>query len=336
MADGGLRQLPWRLWRRLRGLLSRRDRLIARVRAGKAARAASPDVYRDQPRLSLILLSFNHRDNAAAIAAGLRRTIADELIVCDDGSIDGAEREWQHHLSRPNDFLIRSNDVHDSRAYNRAVDLARGEIVCLLQDDDLPPDSGAWAEQALDLFDRYPRLAVLGGHQGWQLDLSAPSEKVRAREVYGYREERKWAYVRDIPFRDPASGGPFMFVQGVSIGPVFYRRAAYQALGGFNLAYSRPGEVGMLVDHELSLRAWLAGHQVALYGPVPFRRYVGGQGTVLFGRETRERNLARSFALIQQQYRDQVPAIDALAAELNQQLAAGGVESPAGAHPRPN
>lgn len=304
-------------------MFSRRERLIARVRADKAARAVSPHTYSERPRLSLILLSFNHRDNVGAIAEGLRRTIAEELIVCDDGSVDGSEREWQRLLSRPNDFLIQSNDVHDSRAYNRAVGLARGEVVCILQDDDIPPESGAWAAQALDLFNRYPRLAVLGGHQGWQLDLSAPSDKVRAREVFGYREARKWTYARDIPFRDAASGWPFMFVQGVSIGPIFYRRDVFLSLGGFNLDYSLPGEVGMLVDHELSLRAWLAGHHVALFGPVPFRRYVGGQGTLMFGQATRERNLAHSFAMIQRQYGDRAPAIDAMVDALNQSLAQG-------------
>jgi hypothetical protein len=109
-------------------------------------------------------------------------------------------------------------------------------------------------------------------------------------------------------------------VQGVSIGPIFYRRDVFLALGGFNLEHSAPGEVGMLVDHELSLRAWLAGHQVAVYGPAPFRRYVGGQGTMMFGRETRERNLSRSFILIQQQYADRVARIDSEAAALNQAL----------------
>jgi hypothetical protein len=111
-----------------------------------------------------------------------------------------------------------------------------------------------------------------------------------------------------------------MFVQGVSIGPIFYRREVFQSLGGFNLDYSEPGEVGMLVDHELSLRAWLAGHQVAVCGPLPFRRYVGGQGTVMFGAETRARNLLRSFARMQREYGDRVAAIDAAADALNGSL----------------
>jgi len=309
-----------RAWRRLQRALDPQQRLIARVQARKRERAEQ-FAYIEHPKLSLIVLSFNHRANINPIVDGLRRTIAEEIIVCDDGSIDGSEVAWQRRLERPNDFLIRSNDIHDSRAYNRAAALARGQFICVLQDDDIPPDSGAWVEQALALFDIYPRLAVLGGHQGWILDLSTPSPKVNARAVYGYREAKKWAYVRDIAYQDPETAIPMMFVQGVSIGPIFYRRDVFNRLGGFNLAYSAAGEVGMLVDHELSLRAWNAGYQVAVYGPAPFRRYVGGQGTVMFGRETRERNLTRSFERMQREYRDSIMNIDAAAAALNAQLA---------------
>lgn len=304
------------------GLLDAFDpqkRLIARVREAKQAQLAGPP-YLERPRLSLILLSFNHRGNIPALAAGLAASGADEVIVCDDGSIDGSERDWQQRLTRPNDFLIRSNDIHDSRIYNRAADLARGDLIAILQDDDLPPASDEWVRDALALFERYPQLAVLGGHQGWSLDFTKPPDRVHRRAVYGYREAQRFGYAQDIPFRDPASHRPFMFVQGVSIGPIFYRRHVYRELGGFSLDYSVAGEVGMLVDHELSLRAWLAGYHVAVYGPAPFRRYVGGQGTLMFGGETRARNLMRSFERLHGCYGARAAGIDATADALNAQL----------------
>lgn len=310
-------------WRRIKERFDPQAQIVARVRAAKQARAAAPLRHLDRPRVSLIVLSFNHCGNVAAIVDGLRRAPADELIVCDDGSLDGADREWQRLLTRPNDFLIRSNDIHDSRIYNRAASLARGEIIAVLQDDDIPPASAEWLDQALALFERYPKLAVLGGHQGWTMDFSAPSTTVRWHAVYGYREAKRFAYARDIPYRDPVSAVPFMFVQGVSIGPIFYRRDVFLALGGFNLDYSAPGEVGMLVDHELSLRAWLAGHQVAVYGPAPFTRYVGGQGTVMFGRDERERGLSRNFSRLQAEYGGRADRIDAQVEALNRTLAGG-------------
>jgi len=319
----GVLDVPRRAWRRLGAAFDPRARLIARVAEGKRARAAGPP-YQERPRLSLIVLSFNHRGTIAPIAAGLAASGAGEIIVCDDGSVDGSEREWQRHLAGPNHFLIRSNDIHDSRAYNRAADYARGEIIAILQDDDIPPATSAWVDEALDLFDRYPRLAVLGGHQGWILDFTKTPDRVQRRAVYGYRDARRFSYAEDIPWAEPVSKRPFMFVQGVSIGPIFYRREVYQALGGFNLEYSAPGEVGMLVDHELSIRAWLAGHHVAVFGPLPFERHVGGQGTLMFGAETRARNLVRSFERLQRCYAGRIGEIDARADALNASLARVG------------
>jgi GT2 family glycosyltransferase len=315
----GARDLARQARRKVRQAFDPEARLVERVAAGKRARAQGP-AHLDKPRLSLILLSFNHRGNIPALAAGLNASGAGEIIVCDDGSIDGSEREWQALLSGPNAFLIRSNDIHDSRIYNRAAGFARGEFIAILQDDDIPPASSDWVRESLALFDRYPKLAVLGGHQGWILDFTQSADRIHRRAVYGYRDEKRFSYARDIPFLDPVSSRPFMFVQGVSIGPILYRRDVFQALGGFNLEYSEAGEVGMLVDHELSLRAWLAGHQVALCGPMPFRRYVGGQGTVMFGAETRTRNLLRSFARLQREYGDRAAAIDAEVDSLNASL----------------
>jgi hypothetical protein len=53
---------------------------------------------------------------------------------------------------------------------------------------------------------------------------------------------------------------------------------------------------------------------------MPFRRYVGGQGTVMFGADARARNLLGSFTRLQRDYADQVAAIDAAADALNQSL----------------
>jgi hypothetical protein len=129
-----------------------RARLAKRVKNAKESRLRKFGTHIDRPKLSMIVLSFNHKANVPAILDRLRLTIGDEVIICEDGSIDGSERVWLKHLNRPNDFLIRSNDIHESRAYNRAIYLARGEFVCVLQDDDIPPPDRLWVQHALFLF----------------------------------------------------------------------------------------------------------------------------------------------------------------------------------------
>jgi glycosyltransferase involved in cell wall biosynthesis len=139
-----------------------------RGKAQKQKRKRAGIRYNETPRVSVIIQSFNRVRNVAFLEAHLRATCMDELIVCEDGSIDGSVDEWLRRLTHPNDFLLRSNDLHEIRRYSRAIDLARGDIICLMQDDDRPPKDGGWLAEALQLFGHYPRLAILGGWMGFK------------------------------------------------------------------------------------------------------------------------------------------------------------------------
>src|ERR671921_1895910 len=133
--------------------------MIDRVKAEKRRRRYSPDAYQDRPRLAFIVHSFNRISNIEQLVGGLRGLGEHELIVCEDGSLDGSREKWMAYLNRPNDFLIHSNDLHEIRILDRAIRFARAEIVCLVQDDDLIPPDRAWLDHALRSFANHPRLA---------------------------------------------------------------------------------------------------------------------------------------------------------------------------------
>src|SRR5512132_4712304 len=135
--------------------------VIERVKAYKAHRQSSSVRYRDQSKLAFIVQSFYRVSNIDQLLAGLRHLGEHELIVCEDGSLDGSHEKWMSHLDRPNDFLIHSNDLHEIRILDRAIRFARAEIVCLVQDDDLIPRNTDWLDSALRAFSNHPRLAIL-------------------------------------------------------------------------------------------------------------------------------------------------------------------------------
>ena len=244
------------------------------------------------------------------------------MIVCDDGSIDGSEKEWLRHLTRPNDFLIRSNDIHEIRSYNRAIDLARGEIVCVLQDDDIPPPNGDWVTDALALFKRHPRLAVLGCWLGLSIDFASLPNGV-SHAFFGYLSEplRSKLNVTVTPFADRDLRVPFMFVQTIGIGPIFFKRDVFRALGGFDASLSNPGEPGICLDQDICFKAWLGGYHVGLFEAPAFQTGVGGQGTLIFGKEARKRNKRANLEKLKQRYADKTEWIDRIVDELNGQLA---------------
>jgi hypothetical protein len=303
-----VRQAQWATTRRPRAST------IEQIRSRKAERHAAGASYVEHPRVSIIVQSFNQVRNIAVLEPRLRATCAEELLVCEDGSIDGSHDEWMRRLVGPNDFLLHSNDIHEIRSYGRAVRHSRGEIVCLMQDDDQPPKDGRWLADAVDLFATYPELAVLGGWCGFDewfaVEYNAPWQPPGAGA---------------IPFADARTGRPLVFVENVNIGPYLVRRKVFDVLDGFDLRFSAPGEPGITFEAEFCYRAWQHGYQVALTD-IPVKQETGAQGyilpggTILWGSEARERNERANKELIEQLYGRSVPAIRKAVRDANSQL----------------
>ncbi len=310
----GLQTLRTRLRRwRWAVVVRPRRRTITRILGRKTAQRVGK-LYVEAPRVSIILQSFNQSRNIHLLERRLRLTCAEELIVCEDGSVDGSLDAWARRLTGPNDFLLRSNDIHEIRSYGRAIGYARGDIVCLMQDDDRPPRDGSWLAEAIALFDRYPRLAVLGGWCGFD-------------EFFDVEYNAPWlpAGTGHLHTEDPATGRPLRFVESVNIGPYLVRRQVYFDLGGFDSRFSPPGEPGITFESEFCYRAWCQGHEVAVTD-IPVKLETGKQGyilpggTTLWDNDARVRNERANKARLVELYADRLPEIQAAVKEANTRL----------------
>lgn len=260
-------------WRRIDTRVS--SDVVDQVKAQKAARAALRETYTHHPRLGVIVTSFNQLWNIPNLADGLLSNpdIA-EVVVCEDGSSDGSLDAWVARLTGPNHLLVRSNDLHEIRSLDRAFRLSRAEILCVIQDDDVVPEDPAWAAEVLAQFEAHPRLGVVGGFRAY---LNAP----------GYEDDSTEPSLSFVGSR-LEQAGPFRFVPTVSIGPYWVRASCYAELGGFDTAYSAPGQAGVGFDEEFALRAWTRGWQVGFLHQ-PFKTGVEGEyhygsgGTFLYG-----------------------------------------------------
>jgi glycosyltransferase involved in cell wall biosynthesis len=293
--------------------------LTAAVRRAKQSRAAMPFEFKESPNVSLTLLSYNHRGNIEKIVDRIRLTAAEELIICEDGSVDGSEEVWRRVLTRPNDILINSNDIHEIRSYNRAISLARGELVAVLQDDDIPPENPSWVADAITLFQKFPKLAVLGCWNGAMLNLQNQEDWIEYSVGPGYLSMPA-SRERSIDLMEPESRLPFQFIETVGIGPIFFRRADFEALGGFDIQLSRPGEPGIWLDYDICLRAWLSGRQVGVYQTDLFQRGVGGSGTFMFASSQRAANFNKNLKRAQLTFAGRMDAVRGEIDKLNRGL----------------
>ena len=137
--------------------------------------------YVEHPRISALVQTFGDGGNAQQLATNLRRIRGvDEIIVNDDSGRDHGE--WLKWLRRTHDVVLSLPNVHEVRAYNRMARLARGEFLLLLQGDHCLPPSGAWLDGALSLFERFPKLGLLGGQMGFN---EVPRRKIAESVSWG-------------------------------------------------------------------------------------------------------------------------------------------------------
>jgi glycosyltransferase involved in cell wall biosynthesis len=255
-----------------------------------ACRCRTPPVYPAgrQPRLTAVVQSFNHRANVANISAALRAAAAvEEIVVCEDGSTDGSLAEWQRALPGPAHFIVRSNNLHELRSYNRAMRMSAGDVVCLLQDDDLLPHSDEWLRTALALFAAKPDLGLLGGYIGqlWDPDSGKGFEYGEQRSTHGGLRRGD---TQPIAYTDPATGVPFMYAECVWIAPVFARRRLLRKAGGLDLTIAKRGEPGVWQDCVFSYEAWVSGFSVGVFD-ASFERGVGGHGSATSPEKVKQR-----------------------------------------------
>jgi hypothetical protein len=231
----------------------------------------------ERPRLSVLVQSFSDGANAQQLAARIHMLpLGLEVIVNDDSGRDHGE--WLRWLHGPNDAVLSLPNVHEIRAYNRMARMARGDFLLLLQGDHCLPTSSLWLERGLRLFDRFPRLGLLGGQMGFD---RVPLRKIAESVSWGM------APCKPIPLHVPTevvseargeggmwqvthggssvAGEPFMFVAGVNIGPLLFRREAFLRVGGFDEAFSCAGEPGIQLDTDISLQLWRNGYHVGLW-----------------------------------------------------------------------
>ena len=115
------------------------------------------------PKVSLVIPCYNAEEYIERAIASVyaEEYPSVELIVVDDGSTDGsAEIVEQMITDEPHVRLIRQPNAGVSAARNRAIEMAQGEWVALLDGDDLwDPD---YLKVVQQMIERWPECGAYG------------------------------------------------------------------------------------------------------------------------------------------------------------------------------
>ncbi len=288
-----LRQQLTRSWHSLR--------YKGRIAATKAARRGRS--FGPAPRTSAVVQFFNRSYQARTLIARLRAAGFDEIIFLEDGSSDNSLALLRELLDRPGEFILHSNDLYEVRTYDRALSFARGQFVCLLQDDDLPPGDPRWVQDALTAFDQLPDLAILGGrgaHALLPIDPCDDPLKSHFTVTDGIGSRPGVEKHRDFAtpgFLTPKSDIAFEYAEAVNRAPMWLRRDPILRLGGIDQIFA-PFQCD---DVDLCLRAWQQGLTVALYNPGFFTGAEEG-GMRIFNQGSVSNQVLKNWRLIYERY----------------------------------
>lgn len=264
----------------------------AKVTRNKKSFAAwSAKGYNNEPEISFIFQSHNKSLQLMHVIPKLRQYAKSEIIVIDDGSDAEHTQRLAKFLTGANEFLFRSNDLYENITYDRTLRLANGKYVALLQDDD-DFDSLAWVSDAVNYFEKHPKMAILGGKGG--LDIA-------------FEHDRKYAHGGNHMEK-----GAFAFVTAVNRAPMWISRELYmQHLHHIDFRYA-PFQFD---DYEICARAWLSGLQVGWYDARFKSLSVGGMR--LWNKAFTEEQSARNGRRLYDMYAGKIDAIHQMIASLN-------------------
>lgn len=116
----------------------------------------------ERPLVSILVANYNYeRYIGEALDSALRQTYRHfEIVICDDGSTDHSMRTIESYAGRDKRirYARKANGGHGS-ALNRAFELCRGDVICLLDSDDLfLPEK---VERVVALFRREQQAGVV-------------------------------------------------------------------------------------------------------------------------------------------------------------------------------
>jgi len=258
------------------GILAEAFRRVAGIRH----RSERAEQEKGRPVVSFVIPAYNCLALTRNCLKSLEQTVGDrpwEAIVVDDCSTDGTA-EFLTALPPP--YRVLRNETKSSFAdsNNRAATVARGEFLCLLNNDTvLTP---GWFEPMLDAFERFADAGVVGNVQR--------NPRTGRYEHMGmvFSNRRHLCVGRYFPFK-PFRG--YTKWRAVSGACCLIRRSVFLQAGGFDATFVNGCE-----DMDLCLRLGQAGYQHYVAADSVIYHYVSSsEGRRDFEQQNKQRLLER-------------------------------------------
>lgn len=196
--------------------------------------------YNYTPKTTLIINYFTSCKTMIKTINRLR-SLGDEVEIVVNNDHSGLNTEKIiKALTHRNDRMIIANDLMERRGYHHGAQISNAsDYLIFTQDDDLAPDNNKWYLEALEEFEKDPKLGIIGFLKGG-INYGSP-EQVIIRDEY-----------------------PKIYLSWLATGPLMIRKKLYFQVGAWSDEYSQIGEADGGADADLATKVLLAGYKVML------------------------------------------------------------------------
>jgi FkbM family methyltransferase len=218
--------------------------------------------YVSQPLISFIIQSHNKSDQVNHLLSKLDKIQNTEIILIDDGSELYHSERLLRAAAKGNHFILRCNDLYEVITYDRAMSMARGHLIVLMQDDDDFDDYMDSARGGV-IFARYPIFAS----SAVEIPIALlPFQKTGDGQPGNYTVSGNLTETPNLVKQalGPDSDFPtdFQFAATVNRAPMWIRREQFQEKVGCIDPSFAPFQCD---DYDICYRCWLAGLKVGWY-----------------------------------------------------------------------
>lgn len=197
------------------------------------------------PQLSIVLVAINNLEITKRCVSSLEEftTTPYEIIIIDNASSDKNATSYYQDLQH---VQYRFDErVSLSEAWNKGIELAKGEIVAVINNDTVvPPD---WELPLIETLEKNPQAGMVSPLTFWLL-----KAHFRYNFFPEFKETKKYKF--DVPIKlEPYKGivwGEFCL----------FKRAALEKIGGYNPVYTQAGSE----DLEILFQLYKHGYEVYL------------------------------------------------------------------------
>ena len=182
-----------------------------------------------------------------SLESSLKGVIDYEVIIVDDGSSDGTREFLKTLTAAPYRILLNQDKGNFAINNNRAAAIARGDVLCLLNNDTELPSG--WLQPMLDGLDRHPDAGLIGNVQ-----------KIPTTERYDHFGVVFPPWLTPIHYgqhlkQRPVLHGAYSRWAAVTAACVLIKKEVFLSVGGFNESYVNGCE-----DMDLCIRLHQKGH----------------------------------------------------------------------------